>query len=66
MDTFGLCSYEDPVKALTEMQRVCKKGGRILLLEHGRSYMRVVSMLLNMCELAPFEVVDHCTFSQSV
>ena len=40
VDTFGLCSYEDPVAALREMARVCKRGdqrGKILLIEHGRS-----------------------------
>ena len=36
VDTFGLCSYEDPVVVLNEMARVCK--GKILLLEHGRSH----------------------------
>ena len=37
VDTFGLCSIDDPVKVLKEMQRVCKDDGKILLLEHGRS-----------------------------
>lgn len=37
VDTFGLCSYDDPVKVLQEMARVCKPQGKILLLEHGRS-----------------------------
>ena len=37
VDTFGLCSYVDPVTALNEMARVCKPNGKILLLEHGRS-----------------------------
>jgi len=37
VDTFGLCSFEDPVEALREMKRVCRPGGKILLLEHGRS-----------------------------
>lgn len=37
VDTFGLCSYDDPVKTLKEMARVCKPDGKILLLEHGRS-----------------------------
>ena len=37
VDTFGLCSFDDPVAVLKEMERVCKKEGKILLLEHGRS-----------------------------
>ena len=46
IDTFGLCSYQDPVAVVKEMVRLCKKpsvtkadqqGGVILLLEHGRS-----------------------------
>lgn len=37
VDTFGLCSYDDPAKTLQEMARVCKQDGKILLLEHGRS-----------------------------
>mmetsp|Transcript_89153 Transcript_89153/g.181863 ORF Transcript_89153/g.181863 Transcript_89153/m.181863 type:complete len:268 (-) Transcript_89153:1199-2002(-) len=37
VDTFGLCSYDDPVAVLKEMKRVCKPDGKILLLEHGRS-----------------------------
>ena len=37
VDTFGLCSFDDPVKVLKELQRVCKPNGKILLLEHGRS-----------------------------
>jgi len=37
LDTFGLCSFDDPVAVLKELQRVCKPDGKILLLEHGRS-----------------------------
>lgn len=37
VDTFGLCSFDDPVQVLKEMQRVCRDDGKILLLEHGRS-----------------------------
>ena len=38
IDTFGLCSYDDPVAVLRELARVCKPNGKILLLEHGRSH----------------------------
>lgn len=37
VDTFGLCSFEDPVGALREFGRLTRPGGRILLLEHGES-----------------------------
>jgi ubiquinone/menaquinone biosynthesis C-methylase UbiE len=37
VDTFGLeCCY-DVEKAYSEMKRLCKKGGKILLLERGQS-----------------------------
>mmetsp|Transcript_7536 Transcript_7536/g.11497 ORF Transcript_7536/g.11497 Transcript_7536/m.11497 type:complete len:267 (+) Transcript_7536:95-895(+) len=38
VDTFGLCSFDDPIVVLKEMARVCKPDGKILLLEHGRSH----------------------------
>lgn len=38
VDTFGLCSFDDPILALREMARVCnKENGKIILLEHGKS-----------------------------
>lgn len=48
VDTFGLCSFEDPVKALKEMSRVCKEDGQILLLEHGRSHYDWLNRILDM------------------
>lgn len=37
VSTLSTCTFPDPVEALREMRRVCRPGGRILLLEHGRS-----------------------------
>ena len=42
VDTFGLCSFEDPAAVLQEVRRVLKPGGVALLLEHGRSPTNVV------------------------
>lgn len=45
VSTLSLCSYDDPLVALREMARVCKLNGRILLLEHGESSWKIVSLL---------------------
>jgi ubiquinone/menaquinone biosynthesis C-methylase UbiE len=34
--TFVFCSVPDPIKGLREIKRVCKKDGKIILLEHVR------------------------------
>ena len=49
IDTFGLCSYEHPDKALAEMKRVLKDDGKILLLEHGLCGVtfRIMAGILN-------------------
>lgn len=47
IDTFGLCSMVDAQRALEEMQRVCRKDGKILLLEHGQSHYMWLSSLLD-------------------
>jgi ubiquinone/menaquinone biosynthesis C-methylase UbiE len=43
VDTFGLQSSYDYLQQYQEMKRVCKKGGKILLLEIGKSYWRYVN-----------------------
>ena len=47
VDTFGLCSVENPVDMLEELARMCKKDGKILLLEHGRSNYNWMSFVLD-------------------
>lgn len=47
IDTFGLCSIANVKQALQEMQRVCKRDGTILLLEHGRSHYAWLSSILD-------------------
>lgn len=47
VDTFGLCSYEDPVAVLREMARVCRPGGRLLLIEHGQGSFEWINRVID-------------------
>lgn len=43
IEAFGLCSHQDPVKALKNMTQLLRPGGRIVLLEHGRSNWKFIN-----------------------
>ncbi|XP_026192005.1 methyltransferase OMS1, mitochondrial-like [Cyclospora cayetanensis] len=47
VETFALCSYEDPVKTLKELRRVLQPEGSLLLLEHGASSWPLVNLILS-------------------
>ena len=60
--TLGLCTIPDPHRAVAEARRVLRPGGRLLLLEHVRSSVRVVGAIQRL--LDPLSVrfaADHLT-----
>lgn len=47
VEAFGLCSHEDPVKALKNFASLLKPHGRIVLLEHGRGQYDIINKILD-------------------
>ncbi|KAI1141716.1 hypothetical protein F5Y05DRAFT_271338 [Hypoxylon sp. FL0543] len=56
IQTFGLCSVRDPVRLLSNMAAAVKpETGRIILLEHGRSWWQLVNSFLDRSAREHFE-----------
>jgi len=50
------CSVPDPVQGLKEIRRVCKKGGKILMLEHVRSNHQVIGKMMDLVNPLPLHI----------
>ena len=50
------CSVPDPVQGLKEIKRVCKSGGKIVMLEHVRSHKKVVGPLMDALNFIPLHI----------
>jgi ubiquinone/menaquinone biosynthesis C-methylase UbiE len=50
--TFVFCSVPDPIRGLREIKRICKKKGRIILLEHVRPKGKVLGKIFDLLNVA--------------
>lgn len=46
--SFVFCSVPDPIRGLKEVERVVKKGGKVVLLEHVLSADRIIAWVMNL------------------
>lgn len=51
------CSVPNPVRGLQEIRRVCKNGGKILMLEHVRSNHRMAGKLMDVLNPIPCRII---------
>jgi methyltransferase OMS1 len=60
IDTFGICSVENPSIFLTDVYRVVKPNGKVIFLEHGRAEGGIFKFLINIW--LDLRASAHCAF----
>jgi len=55
--SFVFCSVSDPVRGLMEVKRVCKEGGKVVLMEHMRSPNRILNMFMDFVNLVSVRIM---------
>lgn len=66
LDTFSLCVFSDPDKAIAEMKRVLKDDGRMLLLEHTRSSVPLLGAYQDITSQTVSQMGKNCVWNQDV
>lgn len=64
VSTLSTCTFPDPIKALQEIKRVCRKGGLILLLEHGHSSLKWLANYQDRHEYQHYKDHAGCRWNQ--
>jgi ubiquinone/menaquinone biosynthesis C-methylase UbiE len=62
--SLSTCTFLDPVRALSEMKRVTRPGGLILLLEHGHSSLGWLAKLQDRNVLQHYQQNAGCRWNQ--
>ncbi|MHB1421384.1 MAG: class I SAM-dependent methyltransferase [Bacillota bacterium] len=55
--TCVFCSVPDPIQGLKEVRRVCKQGGKIILLEHVRSENPLIGRLMDILNPVSLNII---------
>lgn len=64
VSTLSTCTFPNLIKALQEIKRVCRKGGLILLLEHGHSNLKWLAKYQDRHEYQHYEDHAGCRWNQ--
>jgi ubiquinone/menaquinone biosynthesis C-methylase UbiE len=64
VSTLSTCTFPNPVKALQEMKRVCRRDGLILLLEHGHSSLPWLARFQDRHEYQHYQEHAGCRWNQ--
>jgi len=64
VSTLSTCTFPNPVKALQEINRVCRPDGLILLLEHGHSNVRWLARFQDRNEYQHYQDHTGCRWNQ--
>ncbi len=64
VSTLSTCTFPNPIRALQEIKRVCKPGGKILLLEHGHSHVSWLAKFQDRHEYQHYQNHAGCRWNQ--